>query len=186
MLFEYQTERLILRILKPDSAGQVLSFYIRDKELFESTEPDRAANFYTIPHQQKILKCEYDLAVRLSTIRFYVFEKTDPQTIIGTVCFHQLQKAPCFRTCEIGYKFSSAVHHRGYAAEAITMGLWVMFRDIRLHSVRAWVLPDNEASIRLLTRLGFHRDGLIRDHLYLQGCWRDNIEFSMLENEFKG
>ena len=173
-----------MKILKADSAAAVLSFYLRDKELFEQTEPDRVPDFYTIPHHQKLLTCEFDLAMRLSTIRFYVFEKNDPSTIIGTVCFHNLQKASCFKTCELGYKFSSSVHHRGYAAEAIRMGLWVMFRDLKLHSARAWVLPENAPSIRLLTRLGFQQDGRVRDYLFLQGNWRDNLQFSLLESEF--
>ena len=35
MLFQYETDRLILKILKPECALQVLDFYNRDKELFE-------------------------------------------------------------------------------------------------------------------------------------------------------
>ena len=35
MLFAYETERLLLKIIKPDQADAVLDFYMRDKELFE-------------------------------------------------------------------------------------------------------------------------------------------------------
>ena len=38
MFFEYQTDRLILKVIKPDEAAQVLDFYLRDKELFEKYE----------------------------------------------------------------------------------------------------------------------------------------------------
>ena len=41
MLFAYETERLLLKIIKPDQADAVLDFYMRDKELFEKFEPDR-------------------------------------------------------------------------------------------------------------------------------------------------
>ena len=47
MLFAYETERLLLKIIKPDQADAVLDFYMRDKELFEKFEPDRMPNFYT-------------------------------------------------------------------------------------------------------------------------------------------
>ena len=46
MLFAYETERLLLKIIKPDQADAVLDFYMRDKELFEKFEPDRMPNFY--------------------------------------------------------------------------------------------------------------------------------------------
>ena len=59
MLFEYETERLILRIIKPTEAAQVLDFYMRDQELFERFEPDRAEGFYTVSFQKQILSFEY-------------------------------------------------------------------------------------------------------------------------------
>lgn len=49
MLFAYETERLLLKIIKPDQADAVLDFYMRDKELFEKFEPDRMPNFLYPP-----------------------------------------------------------------------------------------------------------------------------------------
>ena len=51
MLFEYKTDRLILKILSPEAAPMVLDFYLRDQELFERYEPKRSENFYTIMYQ---------------------------------------------------------------------------------------------------------------------------------------
>lgn len=183
MLFQYETNRLILKILKPDSAEQVLDFYLRDRELFERYEPDRAPQFYTITHQKKVLKCEYNLAFQMSCIRFYVFLKEDPDTIIGTVCFHNIIPA-LYSCCEIGYKFSSAYHHNGYAREALSKGIEVMFSDIGLHRIMAWVRPDNASSIRLLETLGFLREGISRDYSYMHGQWWDHAQYSLLTDEF--
>ena len=47
MLFAYETERLLLKIIKPDQADAVLDFYMRDKELFENFVADRMPIFYT-------------------------------------------------------------------------------------------------------------------------------------------
>ena len=41
MLFEYETQRLLLKIIKPEYGSSVLEFYLRDKALFERYEPDR-------------------------------------------------------------------------------------------------------------------------------------------------
>ena len=50
MLLKYETERLVLKVLKPDAAMMVLDFYNRDRELFERYETDRVPDFYTIQH----------------------------------------------------------------------------------------------------------------------------------------
>ena len=110
MLFEYETERLILRIIKPTEAAQVLDFYMRDQELFERFEPDRAEGFYTVNFQKQILSFEYNMAVQGTLFRFYVYEKSDPKRIIGTISFHHIVRG-FSNSCEIGYKFSSEVHH---------------------------------------------------------------------------
>ena len=80
-----------------------LDFYNRDKELFEMYEIDRVPDFYTVKHLQKVLRYEYNMAVKSQLFRFYVFEKENPCRIIGTVCIHNI--APAFYgSCEIGYK----------------------------------------------------------------------------------
>lgn len=179
MLFEYETNRLILKILKPDAAPLVLDFYLRDRELFERFEPDRVPQFYTVSYQKNILKCEYNLAFKLSNIRFYVFLKGCPNTIIGTVCFHNIVPN-LYSSCEVGYKFSSAFHHQGYASEAIEKGIDIMFSELGLHRIMAWVLPENQPSIRLLESLGFQRQGISREFLYMHGQWTDHAQYYLL------
>ena len=86
MFFEYETPRLLLKVLRADCAPQVLDFYNRDKELFEMYEIDRVPDFYTVKHLQKVLRYEYNMAVKSQLFRFYVFKKENPCRIIGTVC----------------------------------------------------------------------------------------------------
>lgn len=179
MQFEYETDRLILKILKPDAASLVLDFYMRDKELFESYEPERPLNFYTISHQRTLLKCEYELAFKLQTVRFYVFLKENPDVIIGTICFYNILKS-IYSNCDLGYKFSTAYQHMGYATEAILLGIWIIFEDLKLHRINAWVMPDNQASIKLLERLGFEREGLCKKVLPMRGQWQDHFHYAMI------
>ena len=56
------------------------------KELFEMYEIDRVPDFYTVKHLQKVLRYEYNMAVKSQLFRFYVFQKENPCRIIGTVC----------------------------------------------------------------------------------------------------
>ena len=140
MLFAYETERLLLKIIKPDQADAVLDFYMRDKELFEKFEPDRMPNFYTRQFQRQMLLFEYNMAVQGTLFRFYVYEKEHPERIIGTICVHHITRG-FSEQCEVGYKFSSAYHHRGYATESLRFIMDLVFRDLKLHRAMAWALP---------------------------------------------
>jgi ribosomal-protein-alanine N-acetyltransferase len=183
MLFEYETERQILRIVKPDAAGAVLDFFLRDKDYFEQFEPDRLPQFYTPNFQRGMLRFEYNAAVKMSSVRFYVSPKSNPGIMIGTICFHNIQRT-VYSSCEIGYKFSRAFQHMGYATEAMEKVLEVIFCELKLHRVMAMVLPDNTASIRMLERLGFICEGISREHLMLHGEWRDHAQYCLLDHDY--
>lgn len=182
MLFQYETQRLILKILKPESALLVLDFYERDKELFEKYETDRLPEFYTPAYQQKMLRYEYNAAMKQNTIRYYVFLKNNPDKIIGTVCLHDISKL-YYSTAEIGYKFSREYHHQGYASEAIVCVLGVAFYELGLNRITAMVCVGNNPSTRLLDRLGFTNEGVCRQYLNLHGVLKDHYQFSALVSD---
>lgn len=181
MLLQYETRRLILKVLGPDYASDVLRFYQNDKELFERFETDRAPNFYTEAHQRNILHLEYGLTLKLAQVRFYVFLKDDPDTIIGTVCLYDISKV--YSKADIGYKFASAYHHQGYATEAVEKMIDIAFTELGLHRICAHVLASNLPSLRLLVGLGFEKEGVCRDYLCLGGVWTDHLQYSLLAPE---
>lgn len=176
---EYQTDRLILKILTPNYYKEVLEFQINNRSLFEKYEPTRPQNFYTFSYQQNLLKCEYKLALKLSTVRFYAFTKENPYTIIGTVCMHNIIRA-AYECCEIGYKFDTAWQHQGYAHEALEKVISIAFNELNLHRIFARVAPDNFSSIRLLLSLNFIEEGIERSSIQIQGKWTDHIRYALI------
>lgn len=181
MLLQYETRRLILKVLGPDYSSDVLHFYLKDKELFEKYEADRSPNFYTEAHQRNILHIEYGLTLKLSQVRFYVFLKEDPDIIIGTVCLYGISNI--YSKADLGYKFSSAYHHKGYASEAAEKVLDIAFTELNLHRICARVQETNIPSIRLLVGLGFEKEGICRDYLCLRGVWTDHLQYSLIAPE---
>lgn len=176
---EYQTERLILKVLTPDYAEDVCAFLYDNSSIFEKYEPTLPANYYTTEHQSVILSCELKLALKANTIRYYVFEKSNPNKIIGTVCLHDIRQS-AYSCCEIGYKFDQSYWHKGYATEAVTMGVSIAFAALGLHRVYARVLPENTASIRLLERISFVNEGVERQCVRINGIWQDHLRFSII------
>ena len=175
----YETDRLILKVLRPEAAKKVLCFYLDNKELFEKYEASRPDNFYTVKYQKSVLLCEYNLTVQLSAVRFYVFLKDDPDRIIGTICFRDITRS-IYDSCEVGYKFDERFWHHGYGTEALIEGIDIMFGDLGLHRITACVMPGNTPSIRLLESLYFKREGLLRQNARIQGEWADHYLYSLI------
>jgi ribosomal-protein-alanine N-acetyltransferase len=60
------------------------------------------------------------------------------------------------------------------------------FDSLRLHRVEAACLPENQASRRLLLRVGFSEEGYARQYLKINGRWQDHLLFALLDNDPPG
>ena len=184
MKFVYETERLILKICGEEIAEDTLIFDLHNAKEFEAVEPIDVDNFYTIEHHRNILNYEYKKMLQLSVIRFWLFLKDDPNSIIGTISFRNIAK-PIYSSCQVGYKMDKAYTGYGYCTEALRAGINIMFHDLELHRMEAMVLPDNIPSIAILEGLGFKKEGVLRDKLMIQGKWRDHYLYGLLREEYK-
>ncbi len=179
MKFLYETNRLILKILDGSSAEDVLRFYLSNCDVFERYEAERPDNFYTVKYQRQALNYEYNMCLKQRGIRFWIYEKTDPAHVIGTVCFRNILRA-IYQSGEIGYKFDQLHWHRGYAYEALCKCIMIAFQDLNLHRITANIMPGNVASIRLVERVGFEREGVARQNALICGKWQDHIVYSII------
>ena len=85
----------------------------------------------------------------------------------------------------VGY-FVGAPHVRqGYATEALQLMLRFAFRKLKLHRVEASIQPHNAASIALVKRAGFTREGLSRRLVKIAGQWRDHERWAILVEDWR-
>ena len=73
---------------------------------------------------------------------------------------------------------------RGLGAELVDALLGVAFDELKLHRVGLGVFAHNTAAVRLYERLGFVREGVVRDYAGVNGEWWSSIEMGMLESEW--
>ena len=74
---------------------------------------------------------------------------------------------------------------RGLASEAVRASLAFAFGPMDLHRVEADVDPDNEDSLRLLERIGFKREGLLRERWFTFGTWKDTVLLGLLAGDVR-
>jgi ribosomal-protein-alanine N-acetyltransferase len=89
------------------------------------------------------------------------------QLTIGNVSHGALQSA------WIGYWVASEVTGAGIATAALALGLDHCFGPVGLHRVEATVRPENAASRKVLSKVGFREEGLLKRYLDVDGGWRD-------------
>jgi len=104
------------------------------------------------------------------------------QRIIGTVGLNGLLLK--HKRAEIGYELHPAYWRRGLAREAINEVLRFSFKQLDLHRIGAVVYPENEASIHLLMKIGFTKEGILRGYINQNEQFHDTYVLSLLKPEW--
>ncbi len=86
---------------------------------------------------------------------------------------------------EIGYVLNRKHWRGGLMSEACTGLIDHAFGALGLHRLEADTDPDNTASIALLERLGFQREGLFRQRWRVGDAWVDSLMFGLLEPDWR-
>lgn len=179
MSFMITTDRLILKVLDSTYAPEVLTLYQNNRTLFETFDPTRPDNFYTLDFQTTFMDYEYQDIIKGKTLRYYIYLQEDPNTIIGSVNFSSITHGPFSRT-SIGYKLDERYHGFGYAEEACQAAIEVIFSNYKIHRIEARVAPENIPSIKLLERLGFLYEGIEYKGVEVNGSFRDHYRYALI------
>lgn len=86
----------------------------------------------------------------------------------------------------VGYWVASDAIGGGVATAATALGVDHTLGPVGLHRVEATVRPENHASRRVLTKLGFREEGLHERYLEVAGTWRDHIVYALTREDVPG
>lgn len=89
-----------------------------------------------------------------------------------------------FRSAYLGYYLGAPYAGQGLMSEAIALVLNHAFTEMGLHRVEANIQPDNAASLALVAKLGFVREGYSRRYLKIRGRWRDHERWAILAEDW--
>ena len=112
---------------------------------------------------------------------FFIFRKAD-NVLVGGLTLANIRRG-CAQTASLGYWMGEPHARRGQMTAAVTAILPFAFGTLRLHRVEAACIPANGASIRLLERTGFQREGFARQYLCINGVWQDHLLFARLRDD---
>jgi len=113
---------------------------------------------------------------------FLIFE-TEGARLVGGLTLSYVKRGVTQSTT-LGYWLGAPYVGRGYMSDAVRAILPYAFETLGLHRIEVSVQPTNEASLRVLDRVGFRREGLARGYLKINGQWQDHVLFAMLADEW--
>ncbi|MDD1771707.1 MAG: GNAT family N-acetyltransferase [Methanomassiliicoccales archaeon] len=172
----FTTDRLLLRGLM-----------IEDSEALHAlkTDPDVTRLYGEVPYvsieqtRTWVQECIDGLKGREVIVWAIVLRSTG--TPIGMVCYWHIDHQD--HHAELGYELAHDHWHKGMMSEALPPIISYGFDVLGLHRIEATPLAMNEASQRLLERNGFRKEGNLRDRIYFDGKFYDELYYALLKEQ---
>jgi len=112
---------------------------------------------------------------------FFIFRQND-YVLLGGITLSNVTRGMT-QTATIGYWMGERFSNHGHMSAAVSALTPFAFTALRLHRLEAACLPHNHASMRLLEKVGFRREGLARGLVCINGRWQDHIVFALLSED---
>lgn len=109
-------------------------------------------------------------------------ERREDGQLIGDIAVHFFDEG---RQVEMGVTFAREFQRTGYALEAFSRVVELLFDGLGKHRAVATVDAINLPAQTLLERQGFRREGEYRSNVFFKGAWSDEYGYAMLNEEWR-
>lgn len=171
-------EKVVLRAIE-ESDYERLAEFARDVEVhvISDDEPPVPKSFDQIKEEFRELQKQSDETV--------VFAIEAENVLIGSCSIHRFDYTA--RKCALGINIGDRhFWGKGYGRDAVSLLVEYAFHYLNLRKVHLTVRADNERAVRAYEAVGFVREGLQRQHVWMDGAYRDWVSMGLLRSEWAG
>jgi ribosomal-protein-alanine N-acetyltransferase len=154
------------------------SLRLASRDFLTPWEPEWPANDLTRAAFRRRIKRYWREIEDDASYPFFV-HGADGRALLGAVTLSNVRRGVA-QMATLGYWIGAPHARRGHMTAALRLLLPFAFDHLQLHRVEAACLPANLASIALLERTGFEREGLARRYLKINGVWQDHLLYAHL------
>ncbi|MBQ7901464.1 MAG: GNAT family N-acetyltransferase [Clostridia bacterium] len=178
MINMWKGEKVRLRAAVPDDSG----LYI-DGNGNINTDVERCFEKIDFPYsaQMRSAMLEKAMADNKGDDFLFTVENNDGEAVGQLVTFDCDARMGCFK---YGLFFTEKAQHKGYATEAVKILLDYYFNQLRYHKANVYVYDFNVPSQRFHEKMGFKKEGTLREVAYIDGEYHDAIYYGITANEF--
>jgi ribosomal-protein-alanine N-acetyltransferase len=173
-----ETKRLMLIEIKEEHSDDIFRIFSND----EVIEYYGMSPFTQIEQAENIIKSFSKNFIEKRSVRWGIMLQ-DTLEFVGTVGLNNLL-LPGKRT-EIGYDLIPDYWRKGIISEALEAVIHYCFEELNLYRIGAVTFPENEPSYKLLLKLGFKKEGLLRGYIYQNDKSNDAFVFSLIQPDWK-
>ena len=112
---------------------------------------------------------------------FLIYRSSD-DALVGGITLANIRRGVA-QAGSIGYWIGEPYARHGYMTAAVRALVPFSFGTLRLHRLEAACIPSNTASIALLEKTGFKREGYARRYLCINGQWQDHLLYARLQDD---
>jgi len=174
---QLETQRLILRQLEETDAP----------EMFELRSHPEVMKYIDRPRPRTVLEADLHIQLILEKqkkgegINWAIVPKGHVK-MVGTIGLFGIEPEN-FRA-EIGYTLMPEFHRKGLMSEALPMVCDFGFKNMCLHTIFATVHHENSASIKILEKTGFEKEGHFKASIFHRGSFRDLLFYTLFEDQY--
>jgi ribosomal-protein-alanine N-acetyltransferase len=167
--------RVLIRAPRPDDEDAFLAGIRRSRALHKP--------WIAPPASSSVFRSWLLRAERPSYLSYLICLRGTGE-LVGVVNLSEIVRG-AFQSAYLDY-YAFVPHHRsGLMTEGLSLVVAAAFRKLRLHRLEANIQPANKASLALVRRVGFQKEGLSPRYLRIRGRWRDHERWAVLKEGWK-
>ncbi len=167
------TPRLRLVPAAVSHAASVRTYLLDNHDYLQPWEPLRHAGYFEHYAVAERLQGMAQRNANGESLHLLLFIQ-DTDELIGVCNFSNIVRG-AFQACHLGYSIAEQWQGQGLMREGLTAAIAHVFQNMKLHRIMANYRPENARSARLLSSLGFQREGEARSYLQINGAWHDHV-----------
>lgn len=171
--------RLLLRALTEQDAPSLFGIFSNPEVMRYWSHPPFTSEFEAAAYLEGAQR-----GFESKTLFQWGLCRRDDSSLLGTCTLWQLD--PKNRRAEIGFALGREHWGQGFMTEGLTTLIDFSFAELGLRRLEADVDPENSASIALLERLGFEREGYMRERWLVAEEVFDSLFYGLLERDWRG
>ena len=175
------TDNLRLAVLRKSEAARVTEYLLDNRDFHKQFSQTHTDDYFTVTTQKKYLAYDCNSFLEGSLVPLWISLKDDNK-IIGRVSFFNFAYGGMM-SCACGYHLDKDHTGKGYMTEALKSAMAFVFDEYKMHRIEAFIVPENEPSLNLVKRVGFHYEGKRNSYMHINGRYRDHEAFYMLEDD---
>jgi ribosomal-protein-alanine N-acetyltransferase len=126
-----------------------------------------------------------DIGKRNRKHYFFAIIEKETSKYVGEIGFTVLDENPSGKLLELGYFTKREFWGRGLTTEAVAICVDYAFKELNTWKITTGCIKENIASERIMIKLGFHKEGELRNHQSVDQEWKDRVIYGLLKSEYQ-